>query len=76
MKITVIGLGYVGLVAGACFAEIGHNVIVVDNDRAKYEALLRGSALRKREWASRNSGWPDFLKRRGGSKAAPPRQPH
>jgi UDPglucose 6-dehydrogenase len=60
MKITVIGLGYVGLVAGACFAEIGHNVIVVDNDRAKYEALLRGSALRKREWRKPEFGLARF----------------
>lgn len=42
MRIVVIGSGYVGLVAGACFAEIGHDVILVDNDPAKYAALVRG----------------------------------
>ncbi len=42
MQIVVIGSGYVGLVAGACFAEIGHDVILVDNDPAKYAALVRG----------------------------------
>lgn len=42
MKIIVIGSGYVGLVAGACFAEIGHDVILVDNDEEKYLALERG----------------------------------
>ena len=42
MRIAVIGSGYVGLVAGACFAELGHDVILVDNDPAKYEALQRG----------------------------------
>ncbi len=42
MRITVIGSGYVGLVAGACFAEIGHDVILVDNDPVKYAALVRG----------------------------------
>jgi UDPglucose 6-dehydrogenase len=42
MRITVVGSGYVGLVAGACFAEIGHQVTLVDNDVAKYTALLRG----------------------------------
>lgn len=42
MNIAVIGSGYVGLVAGACFAELGHQVILVDNDPAKYAALARG----------------------------------
>ena len=41
MRITVIGAGYVGLVSAACFAEIGHEVINVDNDVEKI-ALLRG----------------------------------
>jgi UDPglucose 6-dehydrogenase len=42
MRIAVVGSGYVGLVAGACFAELGHKVILVDNDSAKYDALQRG----------------------------------
>ncbi len=42
MHITVVGSGYVGLVAGACFAELGHDVIVVDNDQQKVAALTRG----------------------------------
>ncbi|MBU1314578.1 MAG: UDP-glucose/GDP-mannose dehydrogenase family protein [Alphaproteobacteria bacterium] len=42
MKITVIGSGYVGLVAGTCFAEIGHDVVCVDNDPRKIEALKQG----------------------------------
>jgi UDPglucose 6-dehydrogenase len=42
MRIAVIGSGYVGLVAGACLAEIGHEVVLVDNDPAKYSALSRG----------------------------------
>src|SRR5437879_3838155 len=45
MKIAIIGSGYVGLVAAAAFAEIGHNVICVDNDLAKVAALNRGEAL-------------------------------
>src|SRR5882724_4016798 len=42
MRIAVIGSGYVGLVSAACFAEIGHEVISVDNDAAKITALERG----------------------------------
>jgi UDPglucose 6-dehydrogenase len=42
MRIAVIGSGYVGLVSAACFAEIGHDVISVDNDSAKIAALERG----------------------------------
>lgn len=42
MKITVIGCGYVGLVTGACLAEIGHTVVCTDNDLAKIETLQRG----------------------------------
>jgi len=42
MKIAVVGSGYVGLVAAACFAEIGHEVICVDNDDEKLAALDRG----------------------------------
>jgi UDPglucose 6-dehydrogenase len=42
MKIAVIGTGYVGLVAGACFADTGNTVYCVDKDPAKIEALKRG----------------------------------
>src|SRR3954452_4797514 len=42
MQIAVVGSGYVGLVAGACFADLGHDVIVVDNDDKKLAALNRG----------------------------------
>lgn len=42
MKIGVVGTGYVGLVAAACFAENGNSVIGVDIDEAKIKALLRG----------------------------------
>ncbi len=42
MKLTIFGSGYVGLVTGACLADIGHNVMCVDRDSAKIEALKRG----------------------------------
>src|SRR5271170_6745306 len=42
VTIAVVGSGYVGLVAAACFAEIGHHVICVDNDEAKVKMLRDG----------------------------------
>ncbi len=42
MKVCVIGTGYVGLVAGTCLAEMGNNVICVDNDIKKLEQLKQG----------------------------------
>ena len=42
MRIAMIGTGYVGLVSGACFSEFGHNVICVDKEAGKIEALRGG----------------------------------
>src|SRR5882724_5409521 len=42
MDISIIGSGYVGLVTGSCFADVGHNVFCVDNDARKIEALQAG----------------------------------
>ncbi len=42
MKLSVIGTGYVGLVAGACFAESGNNVICMDKDEEKIKKLTEG----------------------------------
>ncbi len=42
MRVAMIGSGYVGLVSGACFADFGHDVVCVDKDAAKIEALKRG----------------------------------
>ena len=43
MKLTIIGTGYVGLVTGTCFAEVGHSVICVDKDESKIKALQNGA---------------------------------
>jgi len=42
MKLTIIGTGYVGLVTGTCFAQVGHDVTCVDNDAAKIQVLEAG----------------------------------
>ncbi|WP_420559618.1 UDP-glucose dehydrogenase family protein [Tepidicaulis sp.] len=42
MRVAMIGTGYVGLVSGACFADFGHEVVCVDKDASKIEALERG----------------------------------
>src|SRR6201996_780790 len=43
MKLTIIGTGYVGLVTGTCFAEVGHQVVCVDRDEAKVKMLQSGA---------------------------------
>ena len=45
VQIAVVGSGYVGLVAAVCFAEMGHDVICVDNDQRKVDALQGGDTL-------------------------------
>ncbi|RPG75809.1 MAG: UDP-glucose/GDP-mannose dehydrogenase family protein [Euryarchaeota archaeon TMED85] len=44
MKISVVGTGYVGLVSGVCFAEVGHDVICVDNDYTKVNKINNGES--------------------------------
>ena len=62
MKIAVVGSGYVGLVAGACFADLGHDVVVVDNDKQKLAALNRG------ECPIHENFLPELLHRHRGSR--------
>src|SRR5215469_1417143 len=62
MQIAVVGSGYVGLVAGACFADLGHDVIVVDNDEKKLAALNRG------EVPIHENFLPELLERHRGNR--------
>lgn len=62
VSICVIGSGYVGLVAAACFADMGHNVVCVDNDEARVKQLCEGGVPIFEEHL------PELLrKHRGGS---------
>ena len=42
MKLMIVGSGYVGLVAGACLSEFGHEIVCVDRDMTKIEGLRSG----------------------------------
>ena len=57
MKISIVGSGYVGLVAGACLAEIGHDVICVDNDKEKISALQAGETVIHEEFLPELLRW-------------------
>ena len=54
MKVTVFGSGYVGLVTGACLAEVGNKVMCVDVDPAKIDLLNSGGGAHLRARADRN----------------------
>ena len=41
MKVAIIGTGYVGLVIGTCLAEVGNNVVCIDNDKNKVKNMQR-----------------------------------
>src|SRR5512146_2537262 len=62
MRMAVVGSGYVGLVAGACFAELGHEIILVDNDAAKLAALQKGEVPIHERFL------PELLQRHRGSR--------
>lgn len=62
VTVAVVGSGYVGLVAAACFAEIGHRVICVDNDEAKIKTLRDGGVPIHEEYL------PELLSRHRGDR--------
>lgn len=62
MHLSIVGSGYVGLVAAACFAELGHDVICVDNDAKKVEALQKGETPIHEQFL------PELLMRHAGGK--------
>ena len=62
MRIAVVGSGYVGLVAGACFADLGHDVILVDNDQSKLAGLACGQVPIHEKFL------PELFKRHHGRK--------
>ena len=64
MKIAVVGSGYVGLVAAACFADMGHDIISVDNDANKTAMLQRGEVPIHEQYL------PELLARHGGKRIA------
>jgi UDPglucose 6-dehydrogenase len=62
MRISIIGTGYVGLVSGACLAEVGHDVTCVDLDPTKVDAINAGRA------PIHEAGLPELLQRVVGRK--------
>ncbi len=62
VRIAVVGSGYVGLVAAVCFAEMGHDVICVDNDERKVAALEAGECPIHEDFL------PELLTKHGNSK--------
>lgn len=62
IRVAVVGCGYVGLVAAACFAELGHDVITVDNDQDKVAALNSGDPLIHEDYL------PELIRRHHGKR--------
>ena len=61
MKLCMIGTGYVGLVSGVCFADLGNNVICVDKDTKKIDLLLKRYSIWKDLYSSNKDIAPSLL---------------
>lgn len=62
MRISIIGTGYVGIVTGACLADVGHDVVCVDLDAAKVDALNAGRPT------CHENGLPELIERHAGKR--------
>src|SRR2546430_864825 len=62
MKVSIVGTGYVGLVTGACLAELGHEVICVDVDARKVEMINSARA------PIHETGLAELLQRNSGQR--------
>ena len=78
MRVTVIGAGYVGLVSGACLAEMGNDVLCMDVDPRKIDTLAQGEMKKlgvevsDLDGAVRKAGRPATKKKAPGAGTRPP----
>ena len=61
MKLCMIGTGYVGLVSGVCFADLGNEVICVDNNTSKIDLLKKDEIIRVGSMTIKAKKIADFL---------------
>ena len=64
MKLCMIGTGYVGLVSGVCFADLGNEVICVDKDLSKINSLKKGKVVKRGRHSIKHSNKRSLTRRR------------